>query len=217
MLFVAIPSPYLKAQLKRLKMRLDSKIIVSAVKGIVPDENMILSEYFNTHYNVPMEQIAVLSGPCHAEEVALERMSYLTIGCKNRELAKRYRIVVGDEKYLCHSSRNLSRTQVWRQLPSSTDFQCYTGDESLLQCSRSPSSRLARERIFGRLARYGIFAFQSQPYFWYDGRQRIFGKNSSNGDGDDSRRILCHQVYQRDKRRFPSKYTDSRCRLRYLI
>ena len=88
MLFVAIPSPYLKAQLKRLKMRLDSKIIVSAVKGIVPDENMILSEYFNTHYNVPMEQIAVLSGPCHAEEVALERMSYLTIGCKNRELAK---------------------------------------------------------------------------------------------------------------------------------
>ena len=41
-LFVAIPSPYLKSQLKRLKLRLDSKIIISAVKGIVPDENMIL-------------------------------------------------------------------------------------------------------------------------------------------------------------------------------
>ena len=208
-------------------MRLDSKIIVSAVKGIVPDENMILSEYFNTHYNVPMEQIAVLSGPCHAEEVALERMSYLTIGCKNRELAKQIASMMTNsytQTYVSEDVNGIELSSVMKNiyaiavgLPSSTDFQCYTRDESFLQCSRPSSSRLARERIFGRLARYGIFAFQSQPYFWYDGRQRIFGKNSSNGDGDDSRRILCHQVYQRDKRRFPSKYTDSRCRLRYLI
>ena len=87
-LFVAIPSPYVKSQLKRLKLRLDSKIIISAVKGIVPDENMILSEYFNMYYGVPIDRIAVISGPCHAEEVALERTSYLTIGCRDREIAK---------------------------------------------------------------------------------------------------------------------------------
>lgn len=87
-LFVAIPSPYMKSQLKRLKLRLDSKIIISAVKGIVPDENMILSEYFNMYYGVPIDRIAVISGPCHAEEVALERTSYLTIGCRDREIAK---------------------------------------------------------------------------------------------------------------------------------
>ena len=87
-LFVAIPSPYLKSQLKRLKLRLDSKIIISAIKGIVPDENMILSEYFNMYYGVPIDRIAVISGPCHAEEVALERTSYLTIGCRDREIAK---------------------------------------------------------------------------------------------------------------------------------
>lgn len=87
-LFIAIPSPYLKSQLKRLKLRLDSKIIISAVKGIVPDENMILSEYFNMYYGVPIDRIAVISGPCHAEEVALERTSYLTIGCRDREIAK---------------------------------------------------------------------------------------------------------------------------------
>ena len=87
-LFVAIPSPYLKSQLKRLKLRLDSKIIISAVKGIVPDENMILSEYFNMYYGVPIDRIAVISGPCRAEEVALERTSYLTIGCRDREIAK---------------------------------------------------------------------------------------------------------------------------------
>lgn len=87
-IFVAIPSPYLKSQLSKLKLRIDGKIIVSAVKGVVPDENMILSEYFHEYYGVPLEQLAVISGPCHAEEVALERMSYLTIGCKNRQTAK---------------------------------------------------------------------------------------------------------------------------------
>ena len=87
-LFVAIPSPYLKSQLKRLKLRLDSKIIISAVKGIVPDENMILSEYFNMYYGVPIDRIAVISGPCHAEEVALERLSYLTIACTDEEKAR---------------------------------------------------------------------------------------------------------------------------------
>ena len=59
-IFVAIPSPYLKSQLKRLKLRLDSKIIISAVKGIVPDENMILSEYFNMYYGVPIDRIEIL-------------------------------------------------------------------------------------------------------------------------------------------------------------
>jgi len=87
-LIIATPSPFLKDHLKKLTRRLDKKIIVSAVKGIIPDENMIVSEYFHQFYNVPMEQIAVLSGPCHAEEVALERTSYLTIACKNRDTAR---------------------------------------------------------------------------------------------------------------------------------
>lgn len=87
-LIVATPSPFLKNHLKKLRRRLDAKIIVSAVKGIIPDENLVVSEYFHQFYNVPMEQIAVLSGPCHAEEVALERTSYLTIACKNRDTAR---------------------------------------------------------------------------------------------------------------------------------
>ena len=87
-LIIATPSPFLKNHFKKLRRRLDSKIIVSAVKGIIPDENLVVSEYFHQFYNVPLEQIAVLSGPCHAEEVALERTSYLTIGCKNRDVAR---------------------------------------------------------------------------------------------------------------------------------
>ncbi len=82
------PSPYLKAQLKKLKVKLNNKFIVNAIKGIVPDENMIISNYFNRMLDVPMNNIAVLAGPCHAEEVALERLSYLTIGCRDEEKAR---------------------------------------------------------------------------------------------------------------------------------
>jgi glycerol-3-phosphate dehydrogenase (NAD(P)+) len=87
-LIFVTPSPYLKSHLKKLRTKLKDKFIITAIKGIVPDENLIVSEYFHKVYDVPEEQIAVLAGPCHAEEVALERLSYLTIGCSNRDSAK---------------------------------------------------------------------------------------------------------------------------------
>ena len=87
-LIFVTPSPYLKSHLKKLKAKLKDKFIITAIKGIVPDENLIVSEYFHKVYDVPEDQIAVLAGPCHAEEVALERLSYLTIGCANRDSAK---------------------------------------------------------------------------------------------------------------------------------
>jgi glycerol-3-phosphate dehydrogenase (NAD(P)+) len=67
---------------------LEKKVVVTAIKGIVPDENMIVSDYFEQHYDVPKDNMMVLAGPCHAEEVALERLSYLTIGCADRNKAR---------------------------------------------------------------------------------------------------------------------------------
>jgi glycerol-3-phosphate dehydrogenase (NAD(P)+) len=58
-------------------------VIFSAIKGIVPDENLIVGEFFNQRYNIPLEDIGVITGPCHAEEVALERLSYLTVASTN--------------------------------------------------------------------------------------------------------------------------------------
>jgi glycerol-3-phosphate dehydrogenase (NAD(P)+) len=87
-LLFATPSPFLKQHLKKLNQDISGKIIVSAIKGIVPDENMLVSDYFHKIYNVPMENIAAVAGPCHAEEVSLERLSYLTIACVNKERAR---------------------------------------------------------------------------------------------------------------------------------
>ncbi len=82
-LILAIPSAFIKSALKNLTEPLKDKFIVSAIKGLVPDENLIIGQYFNQAYNVPTDMIGVISGPCHAEEVALERLSYLTIACQD--------------------------------------------------------------------------------------------------------------------------------------
>ncbi|WP_439183088.1 NAD(P)H-dependent glycerol-3-phosphate dehydrogenase [Carboxylicivirga taeanensis] len=82
-LILAIPSAFIKSALEKLTESLKDKFIVSAIKGLVPDENLIIGQYFNQVYDVPTESIGVISGPCHAEEVALERLSYLTIACQD--------------------------------------------------------------------------------------------------------------------------------------
>lgn len=86
-LVFATPSPYVKSHLKKLRTKIKDKFIVTAIKGIVPDENMIVSDYLTKIYGVPPENIAVLAGPCHAEEVALERLSYLTVACPDIDKA----------------------------------------------------------------------------------------------------------------------------------
>jgi glycerol-3-phosphate dehydrogenase (NAD(P)+) len=86
-LIFAIPSAFLNAELENLKVSLDNKVIFSAIKGIVPETFLIVGEHFHKQYNIPYENIGVVTGPCHAEEVALERLSYLTIACADAEKA----------------------------------------------------------------------------------------------------------------------------------
>ena len=89
-LVFVIPSPYLKNHLRKLKTRLRDKFIVTAIKGLVPDENLACSEYFHQVYDVPMDNLACIGGPSHAEEVALERLSYLTVGCSDTDKARAF-------------------------------------------------------------------------------------------------------------------------------
>jgi len=86
-MILAIPSPYVKQTTSKIRRSLRGKTIVTAVKGMIPDENMIVTDYLAQKFDMPQENLAVIAGPCHAEEIALERLSYLTIGCINREKA----------------------------------------------------------------------------------------------------------------------------------
>lgn len=83
------PAAYLKSALEGLTAAdFKDKTIVSAIKGIIPDENQIVGEYLRTHYGIPLERIVVIGGPCHAEEVAQEKLSYLTFASSTAEEAK---------------------------------------------------------------------------------------------------------------------------------
>lgn len=88
LIVLAVPSAFLKSTLNNLNVSLKEKIIVSAIKGIVPENNTIVGEFIHNQYDVPYKNIGVLTGPCHAEEVALERLSYLTVACSDLEKAE---------------------------------------------------------------------------------------------------------------------------------
>lgn len=80
-LVVSVPSPFLKSHLEKLKVGISDKFVVSAIKGIIHPENLLVTDYLTNYYQVPTENIAIIGGPCHAEEIALERHTYPTIAC----------------------------------------------------------------------------------------------------------------------------------------
>ena len=86
-LIFVIPSAFVKNEIDKITTSLDGKILFSAIKGIIPESGLIVGEHFHDKMQIPFENIGVITGPCHAEEVALERLSYLTIACIDQEKA----------------------------------------------------------------------------------------------------------------------------------
>lgn len=85
---LVVPSAFLPDLFSKISPQiLYGKKIISAVKGLNPQSGQIIGEYLQSAYNIPASDIAVITGPCHAEEVALERLSYLTVASENQHLA----------------------------------------------------------------------------------------------------------------------------------
>lgn len=88
-LLLAVPSAFVHQVLSSLpKNCFDGKQIISAIKGVNPETHQIISHYFEDSWQVPSDSICAISGPCHAEEVAMEKLSYLTIASTSERLAK---------------------------------------------------------------------------------------------------------------------------------
>jgi len=85
---LAVPSAFLRVTMEPLTVSLHDKFILSAVKGIITPEYITVAEFVNQVYDVPFDRIGIVSGPSHAEEVALERLTYLTVVCKDIENSK---------------------------------------------------------------------------------------------------------------------------------
>ena len=106
-LIFVTPSPFIKTHLKKLRTSLAGKFIVSAIKGIVPDENMIVTDYLKEVHKVDEDNLAVVAGPCHAEEVALERLSYLTVGCSNLQKAEEMAKLLSNRFLIAKTSKDV--------------------------------------------------------------------------------------------------------------
>ena len=108
----AIPSAFVKSVLLELAPgALDGKIVCSAIKGIIPDENMIVGEYLREVMGVSENKIVVITGPCHAEEIALERLSFLTIAAQEKETAAVVAETLKNHYVRCTLSKDLYGTE----------------------------------------------------------------------------------------------------------
>ena len=85
---LAVPAAFLKTALSGISAdALKGKKVFSAIKGIVPEHNKIVGDFLHSEYNVSLENLGVITGPCHAEEVAMEKLSYLTVACQDSATA----------------------------------------------------------------------------------------------------------------------------------
>ncbi|RMA66142.1 NAD(P)H-dependent glycerol-3-phosphate dehydrogenase [Ulvibacter antarcticus] len=110
-LVFVIPSAFIDSELQKLTVSLKGKVIVTAIKGIVPETSLIVGDHFYTNYKIPFKDIAVITGPCHAEEVALEKLSYLTIACADEKKAKIISKNLSNDYIKCNISDDVKGTE----------------------------------------------------------------------------------------------------------
>lgn len=111
LLLFAVPSPFLKETLADYTGAFDNHYIISAIKGIVPVENLTVAEFFNQIYQVPFKNISIIGGPSHAEEIALERLSYLTIASASKERSEELSLLFKSHHLKVISSKDIYGTE----------------------------------------------------------------------------------------------------------
>ena len=105
--FLAMPSAFFKKFMEPLTESLADKIVVSAVKGIIPGDYLTIVEHVNRYYNVPMHNMCVVTGPSHAEEVGQCRLSYLTVASESTQTAEVVESLLANDYFRCSTSHDV--------------------------------------------------------------------------------------------------------------
>ena len=111
-LILAIPSPFIESSLISSKKLLSKKILVSASKGIIPESFLTISKHLNREYNIPKKNLAIISGPSHAEEVAQEKLTYLTVGTNNLKLGEHISNLLNTKYIISTVSRDMTGIEI---------------------------------------------------------------------------------------------------------
>jgi glycerol-3-phosphate dehydrogenase (NAD(P)+) len=86
-IILAVPSAFIHQSLHGVVLPTEN-IYVSAIKGIEPNTNLVMAKYLEKNHGIPKDQVAIITGPCHAEEVAAEKLSYLTVAANTLDVAQ---------------------------------------------------------------------------------------------------------------------------------
>lgn len=105
--FLAMPSAFFKKFMEPLTESLADKIVVSAVKGIIPGDYLTIVEHVNRYYNVPMQNMCVVTGPSHAEEVGQCRLSYLSVASESTQTAEVVESLLANDYFRCSTSHDV--------------------------------------------------------------------------------------------------------------
>ena len=199
------PSPYPKNHLRRLRTRIRDKFILTAIKGIVPDENVVCSEYFHQVYDVPYENLACLAGPSHAEEVALERLSYLTVACADVDKAEAFAEVLRSDYIKTKTSTDVAGIEyssvlknvyaiaagICSGLKFGDNFQAVLMSNAIQEMSRFLRSVLPSERDVDDSAYLGDLLVTGYSNF---SRNRVFGTMIGKGYSVKSAQIEMEMI-----------------------
>jgi glycerol-3-phosphate dehydrogenase (NAD(P)+) len=89
-LIFAVPSSYAKEVIDSIDPDVLKRVVfISATKGLLPT-NELIHQYLGNQYGFDVNNYIAIAGPCHAEEVAAEHLSYLTFACSNAATAQAY-------------------------------------------------------------------------------------------------------------------------------
>ncbi len=111
-IILATPSPYLKNYLKKIRSsNFKDKFVVNAIKGIIPDENILISDFLMNEFSIPRDYIGMIGGPCNAEEVARHRKSYLTVACSSIKNAETFAEVLRNDFVSCVTTKDVEGVQ----------------------------------------------------------------------------------------------------------
>ena len=237
-IIIATPSAFLVKLFEHVKPELFAgKKVFSAVKGIVPEYNAIPARFIHKTFGTPYNAIGIISGPCHAEEVALERLSYLTIACQNEQtatemanlLACRYiKTAISDDLFGTELSAVLKNVYalasgICSGLGYGDNFQSVLISNAIQEIENfidevSPIHRDVKSSAYlGDLLVTAYSKFSRNRTFGFHDRKRLFGENGPIGNGHDCRRLLRYQMRTRDQQKISGRNANSGSGLQHSL
>jgi glycerol-3-phosphate dehydrogenase (NAD(P)+) len=190
---VAIPAAFLEEALGKLpKDIFQNKNIISGVKGMIPSQNILVTEWFESYFNVPSNCVGAIAGPCHAEEIALGKTSYLTIAANDIALAQTFAEQLACRYVRTSSIADLDGVEyaavmknivalacgISHGLGSGDNFQAVMVSNAMLEIERIITAKAPIERQINASAYLGDLLVTSYSQF---SRNRTFGKMIGKG------------------------------------